>query len=165
MSTKESAYIAVPEFYSVNQRTYKLAQDIERSQFESLIQTHINDAMQLVDDVLHKARLQTSQIHQVLLIGGTSRIPLLKKEMYRTFGQTKVVEVENADTIIAEGAAIISYHNWTPYTDMGSPMVIFTFCLPSRGVGDTLSPLIRAIIFHKINVVWANLSAVGFSRI
>jgi molecular chaperone DnaK len=115
LSTDKSAYIAVPEFYSVNQRTYKVAQDVERSQFESLIQTHINDAMRLVDEVLHKARLQTSQIHQVLLIGGTSLIPLLRHEMYKTFGLTKVVEVENADTIIAEGAAIICYHNWTPY--------------------------------------------------
>ncbi|BAZ18420.1 TPR repeat-containing protein (plasmid) [Calothrix sp. NIES-4071] len=71
--------------------------------------------MRLVDKVLHDARLQTSQINQILLIGGTSRIPLLINEMHKTFGVTKVVQIPNADTVIAEGAAIISYYNWQPY--------------------------------------------------
>lgn len=49
------------------------------------------------------------------MIGGTSRIPLLINEMHKTFGITKVIELPNADTVIAEGAAIISYYNWQPY--------------------------------------------------
>jgi molecular chaperone DnaK len=115
LSKKESASIELFDFYSVNQRPYNLIQDIERSQFELLTEVHVQDAMRLVDKVLHEARLQASQVNQVLLIGGTSRIPLLINEMYKTFGITKVIELPNADTIIAEGAAIISYHNWQPY--------------------------------------------------
>ncbi|GJD22897.1 hypothetical protein RIVM261_078530 [Rivularia sp. IAM M-261] len=115
LSRKSSASIELSDFYIHNQRNYALYQDIERSQFESIIQTHINDAMRLVDKVLHNARLQTSQINQVLLIGGTSRIPLLINEIHKTFGVTKVVQIPNADTVIAEGAAIISYYNWQPY--------------------------------------------------
>jgi molecular chaperone DnaK len=115
LSVKDSALIEIPNFYSHNQRNYTLSQNVERSQFESLIQVHMDDAMRLVDQVLHDARLQTSQINRVLLIGGTSRVPLLKEKMYQTFGVTKVVELSNSDTVIAEGAAIISYHNWQPY--------------------------------------------------
>ena len=115
LSQKSSTLIELPGFYIDNHNSYALSQNIERSQFESIIQTHINDAMRLVDKVLRDARLQTSQINQVLLIGGTSRIPLLINEMYKTFGVTKVIQIPNADTIIAEGAAIISYHNWQPY--------------------------------------------------
>ena len=58
--------------------------------------------------------MSASQVNRVLLIGGTSRIPLLRREMYKQFGVTKVVEVANADTVIAEGAAIVSYHSWQP---------------------------------------------------
>ena len=71
--------------------------------------------MQLVDRVLHDARLQASQINQVLLIGGTSRIPILINKMHNTFGTPKVIELPNADTVIAEGAAIISYYDLQPY--------------------------------------------------
>jgi molecular chaperone DnaK len=115
LSRKSSASIELFDFYTDSHRNYALYQDIERSQFESIIQTYINDAMQLVDRVLHDARLQTSQISKILLIGGTSRIPLLISKMHKTFGVTKVIQIPNADTVIAEGAAIISYHNWQPY--------------------------------------------------
>lgn len=115
LSLKHNSSIERFDFYSDNQRSYNLFQDINRSQFESLIQLQIQDAMALVDKILHDARLQPSQINQVLLIGGTSRIPLLINEMHKTFGLTKVIELPNADTVIAEGAAIISYHNWQPY--------------------------------------------------
>lgn len=115
LSRTNNASIELFDFYLYNQRNYALSQDIERSQFESLIEMQINDAMKLVDQALHNARIQASQIAQVLLIGGTSRIPLLINEMHKTFGVTKVVQLPNADTVIAEGAAIIAYHNWQPY--------------------------------------------------
>jgi len=115
LSLKHNSSIELSDFYSDNQRSYNLFQDINRSQFESLIQLQIQDAMGFVDKILHDARLQASQINQVLLIGGTSRIPLLINEIHETFGRTKVIELPNADTVIAEGAAIISYYNWQPY--------------------------------------------------
>lgn len=115
LSQKESVSLELFDFYSDKQRDYNLDQVINRSQFESLINTDIQDAMILVDKVLHDARIQASQINQVLLIGGTSRIPLLISEMHKTFGITKVIELTNADTVIAEGAAIISHENWQPY--------------------------------------------------
>lgn len=64
LSQKESASIELSDFYSENKRSYNLFQDIHRSQFETLIQTHINDAMQLVERVLYDARLQVSQINK-----------------------------------------------------------------------------------------------------
>ncbi len=115
LSEKKITSIELFDFYYSNQKNYNLSQDIERRQLELLIETQINDAMGLVDKALHNACLQASQISEVLLIGGTSRIPLLINEMHKTFGVTKVVQLSNADTVIAEGAAIISYHNWQPY--------------------------------------------------
>ena len=115
LSQKESVSIELADFYSNNRKNYPLVQDINRRQFEILINTDIQDAMSLVDKVLHDARIQASQINQVLLIGGTSRIPLLISEMHKTFGITKVIELSNADTVIAEGAAIISHYDWQPY--------------------------------------------------
>ena len=115
LSEKDSASIEIIDFYSSNGKNYFLDSEINRSHFESLISDDIEDAMGLVDRVLHEARLQTSQVNHVLLIGGTSKIPLLDRKMRDTFGAVKVQRIHNADTVIAEGAAIISYHNWQPY--------------------------------------------------
>lgn len=114
LSEEESVSLGIPDFYLSNGKTYTLSQNIKRSQFESLIYRDIQEAMSRVKSVLENAHLQSSQVNRVLLIGGTSRIPLLIQEMYKMFGVTKVVEIPNSNTVIAEGAAIISHHNWKP---------------------------------------------------
>jgi len=115
LSRKDNVSILLADgFYSINDKRYPLFSDISRRHFETIINDDIQDAMSLVDRALHQAHLQASQINQVLLIGGTSRIPLLKKQMRNTFGTTKVIEIPNADTVIAEGAAIISFYDWPP---------------------------------------------------
>jgi len=115
LSERESASVRIPDFYSFNDKSIPLRSEVRRSHFESLINLNIQDAMSLVDKVLHEARLQPSQVGHVLLIGGTSKIPLLDKMMRDTFGASKVRRIANADTVISEGAAIISYHDWQPY--------------------------------------------------
>jgi molecular chaperone DnaK len=112
LSEDEAVDLLIPNFY--NESGIPLDQEIERSAFEDLIDADIQDALGRVNDVLRDAHLSASQVGRVLLIGGTSRIPLLRREMYKQFGVTKVVEVPNADTVIAEGAAIVSHHNWQP---------------------------------------------------
>ena len=115
LSKKDSSSVLIPEFLSLNDQSYSLQLDISRSHFESLINLDIQDAMSLVDQVLHSSRINSSQIGQVLLIGGTSKILLLDQMMRDKFGTTKVQRISDADTVIAEGAAIISFNNWQPY--------------------------------------------------
>jgi molecular chaperone DnaK len=115
LSERESASVKIPDFYSFNDKSIPLRSEVSRRHFESLINLDIQDAMGLVDKVLYEARLQTSQVGLVLLIGGTSKIPLLDKMMRDTFGTAKVRRIANADTVISEGAAIISYYDWQPY--------------------------------------------------
>jgi len=55
---------------------------------------------------MEEARLTSREIDLVLLIGGSSLIPLVQQEMTERFG-ARIVQVPNADTIIAEGAALI----------------------------------------------------------
>lgn len=114
LSQESRVPVGIPEFYLTSGRSYALSQEIDRNWFESLIHTDIQEALSRVKGVLDNARLQPSQVNRVLLTGGTSRIPLLIAEMYKMFGPTRVVEIPNSDTVIAEGAAIISYHNWKP---------------------------------------------------
>jgi molecular chaperone DnaK len=115
LSRKNDVSVEVPGFCSFNGKSYHLESEITRKRFESLIDTCVQDSMNLVEQVLRKSRVQASQVDRVLLIGGTSQVPLVDCMMRDTFGITKVQRVANADTVIAEGAAIISYNNWQPY--------------------------------------------------
>jgi len=115
LSEREKASVRIPDFHSFNDKSIPLRSEVSRRHFESLINLEIQDAMSLVDKVLHEARIQTSQVGRVLLIGGTSKIPLLDRMMRDTFGTSKVQRIANADTVISEGAAIISYYDWQPY--------------------------------------------------
>jgi molecular chaperone DnaK len=61
-----------------------------------------------------KVELSEGEIEVALLIGGTSLIPLLRAEMERRFG-ARVIDVPNAQTIIAEGAAAVAFDNYQPF--------------------------------------------------
>ena len=115
LSDQQQVSVTIPQFYSENDRSISLRSEITRKYFESLIHLDIQDAMSLVEKVLHDSRVQASQVGVVLLIGGTSQIPLLDRNMRDTFGTAKVCRISNADTVIAEGAAIISYYDWQPF--------------------------------------------------
>lgn len=114
LSKEQKASVTIPGFYTFNENEIPLRLQINRTDFESLIACHIQDAINLVDKVLERPRLTVSQVDRVLLIGGTSKIPLLETKIRNIFGM-KVCSIPNADTIISEGAAIISHHNWQPY--------------------------------------------------
>ncbi len=98
--------VMVAQFYRNGLHAINLEELVERSTFEGLIRNDVQEAIGLIDSVLDQAGLKDSDVDLVLLIGGTSRIPLVRGEMYNRFG-TKMVHVKNADTIIAEGAAAV----------------------------------------------------------
>ncbi len=83
---------------------------LSRSTFEGLIDQDVSEAMARVDQVLESAGLRASDIDLALLIGGTSLIPRVRKEMFDRFG-VKMVQITNADSIIAEGASLVDALN------------------------------------------------------
>lgn len=92
-------------FLQAGRTVLDLSERVDRVDFENEILSDVESAGREVDRALEGAGLTARQIDLVLLIGGTSRIPLVQQHMRDRFGHT-VVNVENADSIIAEGAAI-----------------------------------------------------------
>jgi molecular chaperone DnaK len=79
--------------------------EMAREEFEEMISTHIAKTTTLIDGVLHEAGCSASDITQVLLVGGSTRIPYVEKTLAKIFGKepTKAVNVDEA---VALGAAI-----------------------------------------------------------
>jgi molecular chaperone DnaK (HSP70) len=113
LSEEQAADLDVTSAFRVNGRIYDVTQQFTRDDFESQIGLDVRDAMVKVDSVIEEARLTPRDVDRVLLIGGSSRIPFVRREMQGRFG-SRVVYVRNADTIIAEGAARVDYLGMHP---------------------------------------------------
>ncbi|MBC7775734.1 MAG: Hsp70 family protein, partial [Phycisphaerae bacterium] len=78
---------------------------ITREAFESLIEPFINRTLDSCRHVLRDAKLSKDQIGQVVLVGGSTRVPFVKKRVAEFFGRP-VFDDLNPDEIVALGAAI-----------------------------------------------------------
>lgn len=106
LSSKASVRLMAVDYCRIGSRFVDLDVELTRGTFESLIANDVDLALSQVTQVLLEAQLQESDIDAVLLIGGTSRIPIVRSLLSERFG-AKICDVPGADTIIAEGAAIV----------------------------------------------------------
>lgn len=81
--------------------------EVTRKQFESLIKPKIDTTLVLVGNMLQNAHLQPAQIDRVLLVGGSTRIPLVRNTLTQFFGKEPDVSI-NPDEAIALGAALVA---------------------------------------------------------
>lgn len=105
--------LEIADFLRLSAQVLDLSETIGRNDFEEEILAIVDDAGRQVDLALEKAGLTPRQIDLVLLIGGSSRIPLVQQQLRERFGHT-VVDVPNANSIIAEGAAIADALGFRP---------------------------------------------------
>lgn len=78
---------------------------LTRAKFEELIAPLIERSIEPCKKVLKDAGLQASQIHEVILVGGSTRVPLVKQKVEQFFGK-KPNESVHPDEAVALGAAI-----------------------------------------------------------
>ena len=78
---------------------------LTRAKFEELIAPLVERSIEPCKKVLKDAGLQTSQINEVILVGGSTRVPLVKQKVEQFFGK-KPNESVHPDEAVALGAAI-----------------------------------------------------------
>ena len=77
---------------------------VTRAQFESLVADYIEKSIELVKQTLKEANLSSSDINEVVLVGGQTRMPKIIEEVKKLFGKEPNKEV-NPDEVVAIGAA------------------------------------------------------------
>ncbi len=78
---------------------------LTRSKFESLIEPFMGRIKQPVMKALEDAKLKPSEVDEILLVGGSTRIPAVQKLVKDIFGKEPNRSV-NPDEVVAMGAAI-----------------------------------------------------------
>ena len=82
-----------------------LIQKITRAKFESLIDDLVSSTITTIKNVLKDADVTTSEINEIVMVGGSTRIPLVQEEVKKFFGKELNKSV-NPDEVVALGAAI-----------------------------------------------------------
>jgi len=79
---------------------------ITRARFDELNNTFYNTCMQIVEKVLMDSKLAKGDIVDIVLVGGTSRIPTLQKKLSDFFNGKELCKSVNPDEAVAFGAAV-----------------------------------------------------------
>jgi len=76
-----------------------------RSELERLMQPVVDRTMGPVKQALADAQLKPTEMDEVVLVGGTTRTPLIRRTVQELFGRKPHVEL-NPDEVVALGAAV-----------------------------------------------------------
>ena len=105
LSTSKQTEINLPFITSDNDGPKNLLMSITRAKFESLITELVNKTLKPCKQALSDADLKSNDIDEVILVGGSTRIPLVQKIVKDIFGKENNKGV-NPDEVVALGAAI-----------------------------------------------------------
>src|SRR6188508_1524131 len=83
-----------------------LQMNISRSKFEQLVDHLIERCRGPVEQALKDAKMKPSQIDEVVLVGGSTRIPKVQEMVKKIFGGKEPHKGVNPDEVVAVGAAI-----------------------------------------------------------
>ena len=105
LSSSTSTEINLPYIMPVNGIPQHLVMSLTRAKFEQLCDHLIRKTIEPCKLALRDAGLDASQINEVILVGGSTRIPAIQKIVEEFFGRTPNKSV-NPDEVVAVGAAI-----------------------------------------------------------
>ncbi len=105
LSSSTSTRISIPYIVLHDGNPKNLDITITRVRFEALIDDLIEKTMSPCRDALKKSGIEKKDIHEVLLVGGSTRIPCVQERVASFFGR-KLSKNINPDEAVALGAAI-----------------------------------------------------------
>lgn len=105
LSSTTQTEINLPYITVVDGQPKHLIQTLNRSKFEQLIQFYVDQTIDLIKSSLNKSGKKNNDIDQIILVGGTTRIPYLVEQIEKFFGK-KCNKSLNPDTSISTGASI-----------------------------------------------------------
>jgi molecular chaperone DnaK len=88
-----------------NGGTGRLPFEVTRAQFEELVNGYVSRTIEVTRQVLVAARVDARDISEVLCVGGSTRIPLVRQRLAEVFGKEPNSKI-NPDEVVSQGAAI-----------------------------------------------------------
>jgi heat shock protein 1/8 len=83
-----------------------LSLEITRAQFEKINSEPFKRCMTTVKNVLRDAKLETKHVEEIVLVGGSTRIPSIREQLRELFNGKQLCQSINPDEAVAYGAAV-----------------------------------------------------------
>lgn len=105
LSTALETEVNIPFITSDASGPRHLALKVTRAQLETLAEKYINRSIEITKSVLSDAKLSASDINEIVMVGGQTRMPRILEEVKKVFGKDPNKSI-NPDEVVAQGAAI-----------------------------------------------------------
>lgn len=120
---------------------------ITRARFEDMNMDYFKKCMEPVEKVLRDAKISKSQIHEIVLVGGSTRIPKIQTMISDFFGGKDLCKSINPDEAVAYGAtvqaAILSGNNNSEALQDVLLLDVAPLSLGLETAGGVMTPLIK----------------------
>src|SRR5579872_410012 len=119
LSMCDKAVVCVDDFFNGLKLYYVFTREV----FEMICNKFFVMCIKPLSDALESAGLQKNDIDEVILVGGSTRIPKVQKLILEFFKETKITKLIcslNPDEVVSTGAAIYGYlmtHQDDPFTE------------------------------------------------
>lgn len=105
LSTIQQTEVNLPYITANNTGPKHLVVKLTRAKLESLVEDLVNISLEPMKIALKDADLSTSEINDIILVGGQTRMPLVQSKVAEFFGKEARKDV-NPDEAVAMGAAL-----------------------------------------------------------
>ena len=102
LSASTSAIIEIDSLYDGNDFSTTLT----RAKFENMCMTYFTNTMKPVERVLQDSKISKANVHDVVLVGGSTRIPKIQELLTQFFNGKELCKSINPDEAVAYGAAV-----------------------------------------------------------
>jgi L1 cell adhesion molecule like protein len=121
---------------------------ITRAKFEQLCDSVFRRTTAPLDQLLRDAKLSKDQIHEIVMVGGSTRIPRIRQLLQDYFNGKKLNDSVNPDEAVAYGAAVQAHilSNGGKTDDRTSELLLLDVTPLSLGIetaGGVMTPLIK----------------------
>ncbi len=107
LSTQDTYRVIIPAVCTINGQPVALDETVTRAQFENLTADLLERTHDPIDRVLGDTRLRDDEIDRVILVGGSTRMPMIVEDIARFLGRAPEQPVD-PDFAVAEGAAVMA---------------------------------------------------------
>ncbi|MFW6028665.1 MAG: molecular chaperone DnaK, partial [Halanaerobiales bacterium] len=105
LSSKKSTEVNIPYIYSDNTGPKHFKMTLSRAKLEDLVEPIVDKTIEPTKQALEDAGMDSDEIKKIILIGGSTRIPLVRKKLNDIFNKNPDRHV-NPDEAVALGAAL-----------------------------------------------------------
>ena len=106
LSTKEETEINLPFITADATGPKHLVKKLTRAKFEAMIDDLLQETLTHIDNALKDAGLTKDEIDEIVMVGGSTRIPKVQQLVSDYFNGKKLNKSVNPDEVVALGAAI-----------------------------------------------------------